>query len=251
MVILGGLELVAAGYLINRHQKNKQEARRIQEEEDALEEQQYRIHSATNAGPGRRRSHSHDRHDRKHSHSHHRHHSHDRRHSRDDRRDDRKYNYERPQREFRPHATSAPPPMYAAAPPIVHQAVRPAPPAMAPVRPPVAEQSFPVTGWPANWEQSQRAPVNPHPQPQPRAAQQMPPNLAPYYRDPAQADVKYGFQDGEDDRDRGRAQLRPEDASRGHGGRSRSRRGSSSRSVRFDLPNRRQPGDEPPPAYKP
>lgn len=246
MVILGGLELVAAGYLINRHQKNKQEERRIREEEDLLEEQRYQIHSADNAGPGRRRSHSHDRHDRKHSH--HRHHSHDRRHSRDDRRDDRKYNYERPQRESRPHANSAPPPVYAAAVPIAAQAVRPAaPPAMAPARPPVSDPSYPPTGWPAHWEQSQRPPVNPQPQPQ---AAQMPPNLTPYYRDPAQSDVKYGFQDEEDDR--GRASLRPSDANRGvDGRRSRSRRGSSSRSVRFDLPDRRQPGDEPPPAYRP
>jgi hypothetical protein len=244
MVILGGLELVAAGYLINRHQKNKQEARRIQEEEDLLEEQRYRIYSANNAGPGRRRNHSHDR---KHSHSHHRRHSHDRRHSRDDRRDDRKHNYERPQKQ-RPHASSAPP-MYAATAPVIHQAMRPAAPAvrpapaMAPVRPP-APSTFPVTGWPANWEQSQRAPVGPQPQ-----TEQLPPNLAPYYRDPAQADVKYGFHD-EEDGDRGRAQLRPEDAHSGHGGRSRSSRGSSTRNVRFDVSNQRQPGDEPPPAYR-
>lgn len=81
--------------------------------------------------------------------------------------------------------------------------------------------------------------------PQPQPAQQMPPNLAPYYRDPAQADVKYGFQDGEDERDRGRATLSPEGSSRGHG------RSRSSRSVRFDLQNGRQPGDEPPPPYNP
>lgn len=245
MVILGGLELVAAGYLINRHQKNKQEARRLQEEEDALEESRYRIHSANDAGPGRRRSHSHDRHDRKHSHSHRRH-SHDRRHSREDRRDDRKHNYERPEKQSRPHASSAPPPIYAAAAvPVAAQAMRPAPPpAMAPVRPP-ADPSYPPTGWPAHWEQSRRPSITP--QAQPNA---MPPNLAPYYRDPAQSDVKYGFRDEEDDR--GRAQLRPSDANRGvAGGRSRSR-GSSSRSVRFDVPrNRRQPGDEAPPAYRP
>lgn len=244
MVILGGLELVAAGYLINRHQKNKQEARRLQEEEEALEESRYRIHSADNAGPGRRRSHSHDRHDHKRSHSHRRH-SHDGRHSHD-RRDDRKYNYERPPRDARPHANSAPPPTYATAVPVVAQTVRPAqPPAMAPVRPPVQDPSFPPTGWPAHWEQSQRPPVAPPPQ-----AAQLPPNLAPYYRDPAQSDVKYGFQDGEDDR--GRARLSPSDANRGGDGRSRSRRGSSSRSVRFDVPkNQRQPGDEAPPAYRP
>jgi hypothetical protein len=246
MVILGGLELVAAGYLINRHHKNKQEARRLQEEEEALEESRYRIYSPNNAGPGRRRSHSHDRHDRKRSHSHHRHHSHDRRHSRDDRRDDRKHNYERPPRESRPHASSGPPPAYAAAVPIAAQAVRPEqPPAMAPARPPVADPSFPPTGWPAHWEQSQRPSVTPQPQ-----AAAMPPNLAPYYRDPAQSGVKYGFQDAEDDR--GRARLSPSDVDRGADGHSRSRRGSSSRSVRFDVPsNRPQPGDETPPPYRP
>ena len=252
MVILGGLELVAAGYLINRHQKNKQEARRLQEEEEALEESRYRIYSADNAGPGRRRSHSHDRHDRKHSHSRRRH-SLDRRHSRDDRRDDGKHSYERPQRQSRPHAGSAPPPAYAAAAaaavPVAAHAIRPAqPPAMAPTRPPVSDPSYPPTGWPAHWEQSQRPSVTPQPQTAP-----MPANLAPYYRDPARADVKYGFQDGEDDR--GRARLGPADANRGAGGghsRSRSSRESSSRSVRFDVPrNKRQPGDEAPPAYRP
>jgi hypothetical protein len=240
MVILGGLELVAAGYLINKHHKNKQEARRIKEEEEALEESRYRIYSADNAGPGRRRTHSQDRHDRKHSHSHRRH-SHDRKHSRDDRRDDRKHSYDRPQKESRPHASSAPPPVYAAAVPVIHKAVRPPQPAIAPARPPVTDPSFPPTGWPQHWEQTQR-PVTPQPQVAP-----MPPNLAPYYRDPAQADVKYGFRD--DEGDRGRVQLRPEDANRGQGG--RSRRGSSSRSVRFDVPKGRAPGDEAPPAYRP
>ena len=118
---------------------------------------------------------------------------------------------------------------------------------MAPVRPPVSDPNYPPTGWPTHWEQSQKPPATPQPQ-----AAQIPPNLASYYRDPAQSDVKYGFQDEEDDRGRGRATLSPSDANRGAGERrSRSRRGSSSRSVRFDVPNGRQPGDEAPPAYRP
>ena len=87
----------------------------------------------------------------------------------------------------------------------------------------------------------------------------MPPNLAPYYRDPGVADVKYGFRDErEGERERGRDMLSPEDAERGTGGGNRRRAGSGSasgsmgrRGVRFDVPGRTQPGDEAPPAYRP
>jgi len=65
MVLFGGLEIVAAGYLLNRHYKNKEEKERLEAEAAALEEQQYRIYSPDHAGPGesgrRRRAHSHDR----------------------------------------------------------------------------------------------------------------------------------------------------------------------------------------------
>jgi len=66
MVIFGGLELVAAGYIIHKHSKNKKEKRRLEEEAAALEEQQYRIYPSP---PPHRRHHSHDRRhsrDRKH-----------------------------------------------------------------------------------------------------------------------------------------------------------------------------------------
>lgn len=55
MVLLGGLELVAAGYIIHKHQKNKREKRRLQEEADALASGP----SSSSAHP-HQRTHSHD-----------------------------------------------------------------------------------------------------------------------------------------------------------------------------------------------
>jgi hypothetical protein len=59
MVLLGGLELVAAGYIIHKHNKNKREKRRLQEEADAIEAERLNV-----AGPSssHRRTHSHDGH---------------------------------------------------------------------------------------------------------------------------------------------------------------------------------------------
>ena len=39
MVILGGLEIVAAGYLYHKHEQNKKERERLREEDEALEEE--------------------------------------------------------------------------------------------------------------------------------------------------------------------------------------------------------------------
>lgn len=55
MVLLGGLELLAAGYLVRQHLKHKEEKQRLEIEALNLEEQSYRIYSADHAGPGQRR----------------------------------------------------------------------------------------------------------------------------------------------------------------------------------------------------
>jgi len=47
MVILGGLELAAAGYIIHKHRKNKREKQRLQEEEAALQQEQYQYQNPT------------------------------------------------------------------------------------------------------------------------------------------------------------------------------------------------------------
>jgi hypothetical protein len=60
MVILGGLELLAAGYLLNRHLKHKEEKQRLEIEALDLDERSYPIYSADDAGPRRSRRHSHD-----------------------------------------------------------------------------------------------------------------------------------------------------------------------------------------------
>ncbi|PBP20866.1 hypothetical protein BUE80_DR008443 [Diplocarpon rosae] len=59
MVILGGLELVAAGYVIHQHLQNKKERQRLEDEAAALEEEQYRIFPPDE--PGRRSQSQHRR----------------------------------------------------------------------------------------------------------------------------------------------------------------------------------------------
>ncbi|PBP23084.1 hypothetical protein BUE80_DR005695 [Diplocarpon rosae] len=59
MVILGGLELVAAGYIIHKHLQNKKERQRLEDEAAALEEEQYRIFPPDE--PGRRSQSQHRR----------------------------------------------------------------------------------------------------------------------------------------------------------------------------------------------
>lgn len=100
MVLLGGLEVLAAGYLINRHLKNKEEKQRLEIEALNLEEHSYRIYSPDHAGPGqRRRRHSHDReHDREHDRGRER--SKERRHRRRDS-SERKHTYDRRERDDR------------------------------------------------------------------------------------------------------------------------------------------------------
>ncbi|EKD15038.1 uncharacterized protein L3040_003762 [Drepanopeziza brunnea f. sp. 'multigermtubi'] len=168
MVILGGLELVAAGYILKKHCDNKREKQRIEDEAAALEEQQYRIFPSD--GRGR---HSQSQHRRRRSHSR-------RRHSTDG-----KYRKESPQ----PPMSSARPPQYINVPapgnmqnPITYppppqrpngpqpqQQQRPPQPQEAQYPPDIKygwtddeparplrqhDVNDPPTGWPANWEQS-------------------------------------------------------------------------------------------------
>ncbi|KAI9052440.1 hypothetical protein LZ554_003786 [Drepanopeziza brunnea f. sp. 'monogermtubi'] len=172
MVILGGLELVAAGYILKKHCDNKREKQRIEDEAAALEEQQYRIFPSD--GRGR---HSQSQHRRRRSHSR-------RRHSTDG-----KYRTESPQ----PPVPSLRLPQYINAPapgnmqnpmqnPITYppppqrpngpqpqQQQRPSQPQQARYPPdikygwtddeparPMRQQDVngPQTGWPAQWEQS-------------------------------------------------------------------------------------------------
>ena len=154
MVLLGGLEVVAAGYLIHKHQKNKKEKERIEDERTYLEEEEHR-HRASN-NHRRRRSHSRRRHSK------------DRPHSHDGR-------YGRETSKPKPVPVPLPVPMPAAQP--MHQA-----PPRYDTHPPTLQQhphdvkygwtdnnpgpaapqqqqqqAFPVTGWPSHWEQSQRS----------------------------------------------------------------------------------------------
>jgi len=178
MVIFGGLEVVAAGYLIHKHNQNKKEKQRIDDEAAALQEQQYPIfpNDGRHSTSGRhRRSHSRDRHDGRDGH-HRRRHSADAKYRRDD---------ARPTRPVMSGATSAPapapmpvpvqmppssvqpPPYSAAVPPIIAQQAPPqdikygwtddGPAASSSQQ---ADGFYPPTGWPAHWEQSQ-APQQP------------------------------------------------------------------------------------------
>lgn len=188
MVLLGGLELVAAGYIIHKHQQNKRDKQRLEEEAATLEEEQYRIFP-----PDSRPSRSEHRRRRSHSR---RRHSYDR----DDRRNrphshDGKYRREspspRPKPILKPTNYSNPqlapqqrPPPYnaAAATPSMVAIQRPPPPPQAqpipqpqpqtqsypqdikygwtddqPAQRPPQGGNFPPTGWPTEWQQSQGA----------------------------------------------------------------------------------------------
>ncbi|ESZ90565.1 hypothetical protein SBOR_9049 [Sclerotinia borealis F-4128] len=96
MVLLGGLEVLAAGYLIKQHLKHKEEKQRLEIEALNLEEQSYRIYSPDRAGPSqRRRRHSHnEEHDHEHDKNRGRERSKERRHRRRDS-PERKYTYDR------------------------------------------------------------------------------------------------------------------------------------------------------------
>lgn len=165
MVILGGLEIVAAGYLIHKHNQNKRDKQRLEDEAAALEEQQYRIfpsdgrHSSSQHRHSRRRSRSRERQ------SHGR-----RRHSTDGR-----YKHDSP-RPSKPALVMAPAIHQAAQPPaynpIPQTTAQPPPQDMKygwrddePVHGQRPNGQFPPTGWPAEWAQSQTALPNGNLQP--------------------------------------------------------------------------------------
>jgi len=149
MVIFGGLEVVAAGYLIHKHNKNKQERERlreaeelIEEEEDAIRRHKQKLYNERHPRPPR------DDHRRRRSDSRDRKHTHHRR-----RQDEDEPSHDRRRREH-----SEPP--------------RPKPiiQTQAQVAPGV------VAGWPAHWEQAQT--------PQLMAAPPSYSNLHPNYQYP-------------------------------------------------------------------
>jgi hypothetical protein len=169
MVILGGLEIVAAGYLIHKHQQNKKDRARAEEEAAYLEEEEYRNRHSRHG----HRSHSHRRHSRERRHSY-----------------DGKHEYRResprpaksamkptapqqafppamPQQSVRPPSASMAQPSMQAPPP--YNAVptaTPQPPqdikygwtdenTPQTQQPPRQDPNFPPTGWPQEWPQSQ------------------------------------------------------------------------------------------------
>lgn len=191
MVLFGGLEIVAAGYLIHKHKQNKRERERLEEEAAALTEQQYPLQESSRLSrPHRRHSHS----DLKDLEDEERRERRRRRRSRERR--------EREKMEFEEEARlsggrqSAPPGNSGKgtgryyAPPLV---VRPA---QVQVEPGV------VAGWPAHWKQSHTPPTPPPPTTparqrheasssqynlsRPQAPAQYGPNEYP-------PDIKYGF----------------------------------------------------------
>ncbi|QSZ32086.1 hypothetical protein DSL72_001655 [Monilinia vaccinii-corymbosi] len=117
MVLLGGLEVLAAGYLIKQHLKHKEERQRLEIEALNLEEQSYRIHSPDCAGPSQRRqrpSHGRD-HDGEYDRDRRRERSKERRHRRRDS-PERKYTSDRRERDDKRRSredvryTNSPPP---------------------------------------------------------------------------------------------------------------------------------------------
>jgi len=123
MVILGGLELVAAGYLLREHAKNKRDRRDLRQEAETLEDTQYEVEQEERR---RRRTHSHN----------------GRHHHRPDSRE-RRHHYADPKPPYNPNLTygSQPqgPPRPSSVPPMMQ-----------------TTPNYPPTGWPAHWDQSHR-----------------------------------------------------------------------------------------------
>lgn len=137
MVILGGLEIVAAGYLIHKHNQTKRERALLREEAESLEEETYRLQEEAPY----HRPHRHSR---------------DRAETEEERKERHRRRRERREREKREQ--SAPPRIPV---PVAQPQYQ---------QPPLRQTQTPqpggiVTGWPAHWKQSQTAPTPP-PQPQ-------------------------------------------------------------------------------------
>lgn len=156
MVILGGLEIVAAGYIIHKHNRNKKDKQRLADEAAALEEQQYRIFPSD--GRGR---HSRSEHRRRRSHSRRRHSS------------DAKYRQESPRP---PMPQARPPPQYNVAPAPIMKPIQ---------RPNTYPQPLQQPNAPF---QPQQKPVQPQPQQRPAQFQPQPQSQYP-------PDIKYGWTD--------------------------------------------------------
>jgi len=157
MVILGGLEIVAATYLIHKHNQNKRDRALLREEAASIEEETYHLQEDPPYHRPHRRSHSREREE-----------------SDEERKERHRRRRERREREKREQ--SAPPRIPV---PVVHQQQQ-----QQQQQYPLRQTQTPqpggiVTGWPAHWKQSQTPPTPP-PQPQ------MGPNGYPQ-------DVKYGF----------------------------------------------------------
>lgn len=220
MVLLGGLEVLAVGYVIHQHEKNKRERQRAIEEEEAaaLEEEEYRRH---------RRNHSHER---KRPHSRRRHHN--RRHSYDG-----KDTYDGRPQYMNPSASQP-----ALQRPIIQQQQQQQ------QRPPQpGSEIYPPTGWPAHWDQSQTPPP-----PAPTNYQQPPPS---YSATPAPVggpgNVQYGWVPDEKVQP---GQQRGRTGMSGGGSRHNSDPSPPTPHVRFALPSDTpQPGERwntPPPQYR-
>jgi len=168
MVILGGLEVLAAGYLLHKHNQNKRERAIIREETAALEEQTYPLQDKPPYSQPHRHSHSHDREETREE----RRERHRRRHSRE-RRERQKREWEDERRYGREHS----------APPKINVPVKRQDAVVFPMQTQTQQPGGVVTGWPASWEQSHTAPTPP-----PQTQRQVPLNANEYPQD-----IKYGF----------------------------------------------------------
>ncbi|KAH6664078.1 hypothetical protein B0J14DRAFT_251662 [Halenospora varia] len=246
MVLLGGLEIVAAGYLINRHQKNKRERERIEAERLALEESSYHIFPPSSS-ERHRRSRSERRYDD----------DRDRRDGRDgrERRSSRERRRSKERRERRDSEGRRPvrPASMDPVPPRYESSSRPS--KQSAPRPPVAHvpQFIPPPQQPI----PQQA-YTPPPPPQQPQAQQYPPDIKygwtpsssppPSSSSSSVAGPPTGWPSHWEQSQRPeRSALRPDNESG---------RGRSNSRVRFDVSGEPQPGERarswsPPPEYKP
>lgn len=165
MVILGGLEIVAAGYLIHKHKQNKRERAILREEAEALEEETYQLQPEPPYHKPHRHSHSHSR---------------ERQETDEERKERHRRRRERREREKYGNGSGGRD--HSAPPRIPVQVLQ------QPVGPPRQTQTPQpggiVTGWPAHWKQSQTPPTPPPP-----GVQVQPPTGPNGYPQ----DVKYGF----------------------------------------------------------
>jgi len=175
MVLLGGLEIVAAGYLIHKHNKNKKERARLEEEAAALEEDSYPLFPADQRPP-RRHTHSHSQsQSRPHTHSSQSlaqvDESDEERRARRRRRREKRRKEE--EEEFGYERTNSAPPKLTQTQTVVAPGV--------------------VAGWPAHWKQSQVPSAQPPRVHTPQTQMNARPRMNPPGPNGYPQDVKYGF----------------------------------------------------------